>query len=82
MRIGRRRLMPASNMIVRNEPLAWKSELSYLGISFLSADKIKYNLQTPRQKYYRALNGIFCQIGTSLQCLWFSLLSILFVFLY
>ena len=65
MRIGRRRLMPASNLLIRNEALVWKSELNYLGTSFLSTDKIKYNLQTPRQKYYGALNGIFGKIGTN-----------------
>ena len=63
MRIGSRRLAPVSDMLVNNQPLLWKSELRYLGVTFTSGYHLKCNLQTMRQKYFKALNGIFGKVG-------------------
>jgi len=41
----------------------WKGELCYLGVNLLSANSLKCNFQVSRQKLFRALNGIFGQIG-------------------
>jgi hypothetical protein len=64
MRIGYRRGVPVSNIRVLNQSLDWASELLYLGVSLVSAKIPKCNLQRVRQKYFRALNGIFGKIGT------------------
>ena len=42
----------------------WKYEMKYLGVYFLATKVLKCNLQPVRQKYFRALNGLFSKIGT------------------
>lgn len=64
MRIGPRHNVDVSKIAINAETLEWKNELKYLGVNFLSANVIRCNLQIMRQKYFRALNGIFYKIGT------------------
>jgi hypothetical protein len=64
MRIGQRHNAEVCKIIVNDETLDWKCELRYLGVYFVSANVLRCNLQVMRQKYFRALNGIFSKIGT------------------
>ena len=64
VRIGSRRSVPVSNMVIHNQSIEWKSELRYLGVVIVSSNCIKYNLQAARQKYFGAINGIFGKVGT------------------
>ena len=64
MRIGQRHNAEVCKIIVNDEALDWKCELRYLGVHFVSANVLRCNLQVMRQKYFRALNGIFSKIGT------------------
>ena len=63
LRIGPCHNVNIDNIIVNGCSLDWKSELRYLGVTFLRALTIKCNLQCVRQKYFRSLNGIFGKIG-------------------
>ena len=53
------------SIIINGESLEWKSELRYLGVTFLKASTVKCNLQNVRQKYFKSLNGIFGKIGAN-----------------
>ena len=53
-----------SNVVIRDSTLKWENEMCFLGVSFGSEKSLKCNLQSVRQKYFRALNGIFGKIGT------------------
>jgi exonuclease III len=63
MRIGPRFKVPVSKLIIGNLELEWKTEMRFLGVSFLASSVVKCNLQIARQKFFRALNGIFGKIG-------------------
>ena len=65
LRIGPRHRNQVSSTCINNQPLKWLQELKYLGIHLLSAIGFTFNLQVFKQKYYRALNGIFGKIGIS-----------------
>ena len=68
MRIGPRFNLvkhPVCNISVGNELLEWKSEIRFLGVFIVSASVFKCNFQVVRQKFFRALNGIFGKIGTN-----------------
>ena len=64
LRIGRNHDEKISPILIDNEPLEWKQEMRYLGVFIVSANTFKCNLQSARQKFFRALNGIFAKIGT------------------
>jgi hypothetical protein len=62
LRIGPRHKFKCT-LFVNGQPLAWKSELKYLGIFIVSSKKFKCNFQLSRQKFFQAANGIFGKIG-------------------
>ena len=64
MRVGHRHKAHVNNIVIQNQSMDWKCELRYLGVHFVSGNNIKCNLQIIRQKYFRALNGIFGKVGT------------------
>ena len=63
MRIGERHNVETKPINIDSSPLQWNEEIRYLGINFLSGKKFNFNLQIIKQKYFRALNGIFGKIG-------------------
>ena len=65
LRIGPRHRNEVSSICINTQPLKWLRELKYLGIHLLSATRFTFNLQVFKQKYYRALNGIFGKIGVN-----------------
>jgi hypothetical protein len=64
IRIGKRHTDDIIPISIINQCLEWKQEIRYLGVYIVSANTFKLNLQIPRQKFFRALNGIFAKIGT------------------
>ena len=64
MRIGKRRSLVVVNLLANGMALKWCDEIRYLGSNFLSANSLKCNLQSNRQKFIRALNSIYGKIGT------------------
>ena len=64
MRIGKKHNEKIDCILINNQPLEWKQEMRYLGVYFVAGKCFKCNLQINRQKFYRALNGIFSKIGT------------------
>jgi len=64
MRIGPLYKTVCHNITVENNEVEWKSELRFLGIFLYSAKNVSVNFQTVKQKYFRALNGIFAKVGT------------------
>ena len=64
MRIGSKFNSAVRNIIAEGIEIEWKSELKYLGVSLVAGKSLKCNLQVIKQKYFRALNGIFAKIGT------------------
>ena len=64
IRIGKRKLNTASNLLVDDRLLHWRQEICYLGITILSANRFKCNLQRMSQKYFRSLNSIHGKVGT------------------
>ena len=49
---------------LNSETVDWKCELKYLGVNLVSGNVLKFNLQTVRQKDFRAFNGLLSKIGT------------------
>jgi len=64
MRIGPRHNIGARPITIKLSPMAWKSEIRYLGVNIISSNKFKVNLQPAKQKFFGALNGIFGKVGT------------------
>ena len=64
MRIGKRHKTTAKPITIKNESLTWKSELPYLGLTLVAGNTLKFNLQNPKQKFFRATNGSFGKIGS------------------
>ena len=42
----------------------WKTEIKYLGLHILSANKFKINIQPSKQKFFGAINGLLGKVGT------------------
>jgi hypothetical protein len=63
LRIGPRHNFPVSPIKINNLNLIWAAEIRFLGIILLASNSLKCNLQVVRQKFFRALNGIFGKIG-------------------
>src|SRR5271165_3878920 len=64
IRIGVRHKAEVANFVIQTQAMEWKCELKHLGVYLLSAKVLKSNLQSVRQKYFRALNGLFAKVGT------------------
>ena len=64
MWVGKRHNVTFSNIKIDNSPIEWKRELKYLGLQFVSASRIKCNMQISRQNFLCASNSIFGKIGT------------------
>jgi hypothetical protein len=64
IRIGDRHKADVGNIVINAERMDWKCELKYLGVYFVASKVLKCNLQMARQKYFRALNGLFAKVGT------------------
>ena len=62
-RIGERHNVDTKPICINDIPLKWNQEIRYLGINFLSGKKFNFNMQIIKQKYFRALNGIFGKVG-------------------
>ena len=63
LRIGPRHQVKNCTVNVKGRPLVWKSDLKYLGIFIMGSKTFKCNLQSSRQKFFQAANGIFGKIG-------------------
>ena len=63
MRIGERHNACTKPMYINNIALNWNQEIRYLGINILSGRRFNFNMQNIKQKYFRALNGIFGKVG-------------------
>ena len=63
LRIGRRHAVAVKEMCVLDQRIAWKQELKYLGLVIVSANSFKANLQSVKQKFFRAVNSIFGKVG-------------------
>jgi hypothetical protein len=64
LRVGPRHNFTDAKLTLNGQVIAWKSEIRYLGVFIVSAKNFKCNLQTNRQKFFIATNGIFGKIGT------------------
>ena len=62
LRIGQRFSHTSCELFMNNCKLCWKSEMKYLGVCILSGKKFTCNLQLVRQKFYRAVSGVFGKI--------------------
>ena len=65
LRIGPSHNKPIENVTINGNAIEWMTELRYLGVTFLKSPSFKCNLQIVRQKYFKALNGIFGKIGAN-----------------
>ena len=63
LRIGPRHAMPCKPININNMPIVWNQEIKYLGTAMASANHFTVNLQSTKQKFFRALNGIFGKVG-------------------
>ncbi len=63
MRICPRHNVPCDTINISNTPIKWQQDITYLGIHFTSAKQLTLNLQQTKQKFFRAVNGIFGKIG-------------------
>jgi len=61
MRFGPQYKITCCNISIE---IDWKSEIRFLGVFLYSTKSISINFQIIRQKYFRALNGIFAKVGT------------------
>jgi hypothetical protein len=63
LRIGKRHNVIVQPILVDGLVIPWKQELKYLGVTITSARHFKTNNQAVKQKFFRAVNGIFGKIG-------------------
>ena len=63
LRIGPRHNVPCETININNTPIKWQQEIAYLGIHLTSARKLTHNIEQTKQKFFRAINGIFGKIG-------------------
>ena len=63
LRVGPRHAAVCQLIIIDQVPLKWVQEIKYLGIYLLSGKNFSFNLQPVKQKFFKALNGIFGKIG-------------------
>jgi len=63
LRIGARHAVFCEPITMEDTPLKWLQEMKYLGIVLASANRLTINFQSMKQKFFRALNGIFGKIG-------------------
>ena len=50
-------------IFINDQPLQWKQEIKYLGVVLTKSKRFQFNFQNAKQTYYRALNGIFGNVG-------------------
>ena len=67
LRIGPRHNITSCILFLNGQPIIFKSEIRYFGLFIVSGKKFKCNLQSPRQKFFQASNGIFGKIGLRAQ---------------
>jgi hypothetical protein len=60
---------------IEDQPLLWKSEFRHLGVFIISGKKFKSSLQTAKQKFFRAANGVLGKNGVSNHNLILSLID-------
>jgi len=65
IRIGQRCDAVVSKIFIDGEPIAWVSELPYLGIVIKSAKTFKCCFHLKKLKFYRSINGILGKLGNS-----------------
>ena len=65
IRVGLLHNIDVHPILIDSDPLSWKQEIRYLGITVASGRKFTVNLQNTKQKFFRALNGIFGKIGVN-----------------
>jgi len=63
VRIGSRHNAKIPEIKLNNSTLQWKEQIDYLGIQITSAQHFSVSTQRARQKFFAALNGIFCKVG-------------------
>src|SRR5207245_10437407 len=63
MRVGDRHDAEVLAIKIYGNSLTWKNEIKYLGIFVTKSNRFQFNFQNTRQKFYRALNGIFGKVG-------------------
>ena len=63
LRIGARHAVVCECITIDGAPLKWLQEIQYLGIVLASANRLTINFQSMKQKFFRALNGIFGKVG-------------------
>jgi hypothetical protein len=63
LRIGARHAVVCECITIDGAPLKWLQEIKYLGIVLASANRLTINFQSMKQKFFRALNGIFGKVG-------------------
>ena len=66
VRIGARHDAETDTLVINNMILEWKNDTKYLGAILFSAKRFSFNSQVSKQKYYRAINGIFGKIGMNI----------------
>jgi Reverse transcriptase (RNA-dependent DNA polymerase) len=64
IRIGNRYDKQCAQLMTKLGPIAWGTELKYLGVYFVASRKCCFNLAVNKSKFYRSLNGILVKIGT------------------
>ena len=64
MRVGPQHKITSAEINVKNVILDWKAEIKFLGVNLTCGNHLGINLQSARQKYFQAANGIFAKIGT------------------
>ena len=63
MRVGDQHNVDMSPILISDQSLQWKQEIKYLGIVLTKSKRFQFNFQNSKQKYCRALNGIFEKVG-------------------
>ena len=62
IRIGPRHNETGAKLYLDDTQLSWKKEMRYLGVFIFSSRYCSISLQPPKQKFYRATNGILGKI--------------------
>lgn len=65
IRIGERHSKSCSEILVQDQPIAWKKETKFLGVMFKNTKTFTCDWKDSKSKFYKASNAILSKLGSN-----------------
>jgi hypothetical protein len=75
IRFGPRHSVVSSNLCVDNAQISWSDNIKYLGIVFVSGNKLGVDLKSSRTNFFRSFNSIYSKISKANEVVIVSLIN-------